>query len=869
MNKKFKKPPKIACWLFERLLPKTDKSFLNGDFDEIYNDLYIERGRFIAWVWYWWQVIYTAPEIILNSLRWSLAMFKNYFKTTFRNLKRHKGFSFINISGFVAGLVCSMIILLYVYDECNYDKHYVNSGRIYRLIHFVEGSGGETGSAMSAPTWAPAMKDRFEEIETFCRLSLPSSKIIVSRNDKNIAVQRCAWADEDYFKIFSASFLSGNFETALKEPFSVVISEQMAEIFFGEKNPLGKTLTVDYGLDLKVTGVIKNSTKNSHFKLDLIGSFNTLEKIGKESLHDWFEIEFYSYVLLKKYTSGDELAKKLPEFLNNNVGSVLSSKGINMTLKLQPVSDIHLHSNLEFEIEQNGNIVTVYILSISAVFVLLIACFNFMNLSTARSFHRIKEVGIRKVVGANRGQLIRQFLSESFLITLFAFLISLIFIFLLMPIFNNLTGKNLGMNIHIGSLIFPFILLVLSVGLFSGVYPAFFLSSYRINKIIKGHLKSAGYEKSFRKFLTVLQFSITVMLIAATGIIYKQYDYMLNKDLGFDKNFIVSVPLISNKVRSGGEKIKTELLKIPNVLSVGMAASAPGGVTDDKKLVKSLESDNTGTIVMQRMKVDFDLINTLNFDILSGRNFSKLFSSDRTNSFILNESAVKQLGFEIPEDAVGKSIQVGGSRYGKIIGVVRDFHLKAVSENIEPLVFYMDYGKFLFIRISPQNTGQTVADIKTVWESMFPGHPFEYYFLENSMDSLYTTEKALGKLLGYFSLLSIIIACFGLFGLVSYYLEKKTKEIGIRKVLGASSKTIIRMVTIEFIMLILFSIFIALPLTYFFMNKWLGKFAYHTDLSISVFVFASILTTLIALITIIVQSLKVTNLNPVDSLRSE
>ncbi|MFC1724471.1 ABC transporter permease [candidate division KSB1 bacterium] len=868
--KKYIKPPKILKWLLRYSADSTSKLSIAGDIDEEFAEITASKGKFIARLWYLRQTIILLALFVLNSIYWSFSLFKNYLKIAFRNIKRQKGYSFINIFGLTAGISCSMLITFYVLDELSYDNYHLNSERVYRLVHYIKDGKGEVGSAMSAPTWAPALKDQFDEIEHYVRLKIPSSKIILSRENKSFALEGFAWADEDYFSLLTVPFLFGDPATALKEPFSVVINEQTARLFFGSENPVGKTLVYEHQGNLKVTGVIKDRKNNTHLDLNIIGSFRTLEKAGNESLYDWFEIEYYSYLLLKENCSVTDLESKFPAFLDENMGSKISENGVTLDLKLQPIQSIHLHSKLEYEIGINGNMELIYSFSVSAVLILIIACFNFINLSTARSGNRGKEVGIRKIAGANRSQLIRQFLGESCLLTFVAFCAAVLIVVSVLPWFNNFTGKDFVLNSK-ESIKYVVLVLILSVllGLFSGSYPAFFLSSFRVSQIIKDQFKSGRTGYKIRRLLVILQFSITGILLTCTIEVHNQHKYLKNRDPGFTKNHLIILPLISSKVRNDADKIKAEFLQNSRITSIGSAASVPGGISDDKKLVRPLDTEAGATHIMQRMKVDYDLISTLGLEIIAGRNFSKDFRTDIRNSFVVNLSAVKKLGYRNPEEAVGRQIQVGGSRTGNIIGVVKDFHMKSMKYNIEPMVFYMDKGKYLIAQISPEYIQQTLEYMKEKWEFILPGYPFEYYFLDKNLEELYNSEEKSGKLFRYFSALAILISCLGLFGLVIFTTEQRRKEIGIRKVVGASFGSIISLTTKELLLLVTVSNLFVFPISYYFLKKWLQSYAYHIDLNLFRFLFSTILLFMITLLTVSYQSFKAASANPVDSLRNE
>jgi putative ABC transport system permease protein len=811
-------------------------------------------------------------------------MIKNYLTSALRNAKKHPFISFINIFGLTVGLTCCLLILTYVKNERSYDKFNKNANDIYRVTRiFYSGKGIESLHLSAvAPPFGPLLKSAFSDIEKMTRV-LQNGTSALKYKDKLFNEKNGFIADENFFDFFTVPIVKGDQKTALSEPYSVMMTEATAKKYFGDEDPINKTVQLDDNKhEFKVTGIYKAFPSNSHLHPDLLLSFSTLKDstiYGEKQLETNFgNNAFYTYLLFPKNYNVSRIESQLTYFLDNYVhmpgmpGNVKTHQATKLTL--QKLTDIHLTSHLDDEIEENGNINRVYIFSAIALFILLIACINYMNLSTARSTLRAKEIGIRKVIGAQRKEIISQFLSESILITWIALILAFAITCLVLPLINKLSNQELAINSLLQwPALVPVLLLPFVIGLISGIYPALFMSSFVPVKVLKGVLKVGSGNISFRKVLVVLQFSISIMLIVATTVVYQQLQYIQDKDLGFNKDFILTMDYPGTLTKQY-ESFKNDLEKNIAVKNVGRSSRIPSGRLLDEQGASVLQGG-----VMQSVKVDlkciatdYGFIPTYGMQMESGRNFSKAFSTD-TNNFIINEAAVLALGWRTSENAIGKDIKYGNVQ-GKIIGVVKDFHFESLHQQIIPLIMTLPspsqihYGK-LSIKIDGNNVKSAIATINDTWHKYQPEVPFDFTFLDSKFAQLYYSEQQQGNLFTIFSCIAIFIACLGLFGLSAFTITQRVKEIGVRKVLGASVPQIVGELSKDFLKLVLIAAIIALPLAWYTMNKWLLDFASRISISWWVLVLAGVIAMIIAFETIIFQSIKAALANPVKSLRSE
>ncbi|MFC1725151.1 ABC transporter permease [candidate division KSB1 bacterium] len=803
-------------------------------------------------------------------------MLKNYMKIAFRLLKKQKVYSLINISGLAAGIACCIFILLYVSEELSYDKFQNDAERIYRVTMDIESKTATQPYTLVAWPVAPALKENFPQVEQAVRLYTWGDWLIKYK-EKSFYEDRFMWADPEVFSVLTFPFIEGNPQTALRQPNSIVISENMTEKYFNEEEPLGKLIQVN-NRDYTVTGVINDPPTNTHLKYDFIASLKTIE--NPQRMSNWRGTECYTYIKLTPDTDAGAFEQQISKIADKYIGDVLKESGYVYTYYIQPVKDIHLYSNLQGElvpIDPPGSPLNNYIFSAIAVFVLLIACINFINLSTARSAVRAKEVGMRKVIGAHRLHLINQFLGESLLLSFFAVFLALFLVIVLLPMFNEIAGKEFAftsvMNLRVISI-------VTGIGLFAGIaggsFPAFSISAFKPATVIKGSLSTGSKKNVLRKVLVVGQFSISIILIIGVIVIYRQIDFMKSRDIGFDKEQKLIIQVRGGiSLRDHYNKIEDELTRHPSVLGLTFSSHVPGRGTTSYgvRIAGEVNIKNQG---MNHIYIDDVFINEYKIEIAAGRAYQKEISTDMSTdsgsgAFLLNEAAVKAFGWSSPEEAIGKLITTGmGSRTLKIIGVVKNFHYKGLQVQVEPLI--IEYNPFMFknisLTININNITETVSFLKERWGELYPGNPFEYFFLDKDFDKQYNSEEKAGKIVGVISFLGIFIACLGLLGLTAFMAQQRTKEIGIRKVLGASVPSLLNLLSKEFITLIAISAIFSFPISYYVMNNWLQNFAYRINIGIGTFVLSAFLAILLALLTVSYQSIKAATSNPVESLKN-
>jgi putative ABC transport system permease protein len=798
-------------------------------------------------------------------------MFRNYFHIALRNIKKHKGYSLINILGLAIGMACCILITTYVLYELSYDKYHENSDRIYRIKADAQIGNNHLHIPKSSPPMATYMIENFPEVLNAVRLR-ELGNVPVRYREQQYYEGRIYWADHSFFEIFSFPFLKGDPETALKTAYTVVITEDTAEKYFGDEDPIGKVLTIAEDVDFTVTGVVLNVPRNSHFIFDMLCSFETHAQNNRINMANWLYINYYTYIVIQDGYDYRGLEKKFPDMIATNVGNILNAVKGELTLTLQPLTSIHLRSRLEQEISATSNIAYVYIFSAIALFILFIACMNFMNLATARSTQRAQEVGMRKVLGAHRAKIIRQFLSESMFTGVLACVVALVIVEITLPLFRSISGIEMGINyLKIPWLIPVLIGLTLFVGLVAGSYPAFFLSSFQPIRVLKGSLRSGTASTRFRGILVIVQFTISIVLIIGTIITYNQLMYMKNTALGFDKEQILIVAISDESTTESLAPFKEELKNYPGIINVAASSHVPGQTTYyNPFLPEGFTRDQM--IWMGQLNVDSDFIPTMGIELLAGRNFSSELKTDQTRSVIINATAAKRFGWD---DPVGKTIgdlSMDLAMFKRpVIGVVKDFHIESLHREIGPLLITNnpEWLNTSSIRISPQNIPDTLSFLSEKWKQHNPLRPFQYYFLDDTFDAQYRADERLSQIFSHFSILAIFIACLGLFGLASYTAEQRTKEIGIRKVLGATISGIVKLLTKEFSKWVIVANIIAWPIAYFAMQKWLQGFAYRTSLSLHIFVLSAVIALAIALLTVSYQALRAAKADPIRSLRYE
>lgn len=802
-------------------------------------------------------------------------MFTNYIKITFRNIKRHKGFSLINISGLAIGMACTILILLWVLYELSFDRFHENADQLYQAVYKFEDQE-VYGRYLPGPL-AALLKDEYPDVIDTTTYKPWEKKI--SFGVKSF-FGTGSYVDPSFFEMFTFPFLKGDPKTAFSEPYSVVITENLAHKFFGNEDPSGKTLTYyafSEGIDLNVTGVVKNVPQNSHMQFDFLIPY----QVGYDWMKTWRNNAVHTYILLHEDSNSQEVSNKISDVLNKHIPNCK----IRARLYLYPLKKIHL-----FALEGGGLITYVYIFSVMGVVILLIACINFMNLSTARSEKRFKEIGVKKVVGSTRMQLIKQFLNEAILLSLLALFLAIFLVKLLLPSINAVLGVEVSLNYSLVFILSLFSIALLT-GITSGSYPAFFLSSFRPAAILKRQLSSIiilrrkrGQKStirqrgsSLRKILVVAQFSLSIFFIICVMGIHKQLNYIRNRDLGFDKEHIV-VLQATGELKRRSQSIKNELLKHPDIQNVTFSAFS---LTDWESSVAGRDLEWTGKqtdrdFLIGNNYVDYDYLKTFNMEMIKGRFFSKEFVTDASEACVVNEAAVKAMDMKEP---LGKKIVWGSGAQDEnrrtIVGVIEDFNTQSIHQEIRPFVLmpieniqqYMS--NYMCIKLQSDNIPRSLKLIEDKIKEFVPDDPFMYHFLNEEINSLYHTEQLTGKLTRYITILAIFISCLGLFGLASFSVERRTKEIGVRKVLGASVSKIILLLTKDFSRWIFLANIIAWPTAWFAMNRWLQNFAYRTEIDIWLFIFSASLAFIIALLIISYQSIKAALANPVESLRYE
>jgi len=799
-------------------------------------------------------------------------MLRNYLKSAIRNIKKHKGYASINIVGLAIGMTCCILIVLYVSTELGYDRYHENADRIYRLGLDANLGGSRVITPISNGPSAPVLVQEYPEVIDAVRIRTVS-RTSVEYEDRQFYENGILYADNSIFSVFTFPVIAGDPRTALERAYSVVLTEDTARKYFGDLDPVGKTLTLNSDSTFVITGVMNNVPANSHFTFDMLCSFETLYDRNRELMEEWFNFRDYTYLLLAEGFEYRDLENKFPALIEKHMGNTLQALGGEINFFLQPLTSIHLHSNLENEMSPNSSITYIFIFAAVALFILCIACINFMNLATARSSTRAKEVGMRKVVGAERKELIRQFLGESLLFSFLSLMIALLFSWLALPLVSSLSGQDLRAGFAGTPWLIPGLLgFALFVGFLSGSYPALFLSSFRPALVLKGNLKAGSTHSRLRHILVVSQFLISITLIIGTGIILNQIEFMKNKSLGFDKENILVVEILDRNLRKSLDSIKAEIRRVPGVLGVSSASLVPGQEPSVQPFVPEGFSEKQAQL-MEVFWIDNEFFPTLGMEIVQGRNFSLEFGTDSSSAVIINETAARRYGWE---DPIGKTIRAPGDDVTQwdtytVVGVVKDFHRTSLHSVIAPQIIGNDPDRFdeLVVRIAPENPDLTLGLLREKWKEIDPLRPLDFFFLDSHLDSQYGAEERLSDILSAFSVFAIFIACLGLFGMASFAAEQRTKEIGIRKVLGASVAGVVVLLSKDFLKLVVVANLMAWPIAYFGMHKWLQNFAYKTGVSIWIFVFAGIAAMGIALATVSYQSIRAALLDPIRAIKYE
>ena len=864
MNNKIHTPRRALNLLLKFMDLEEQENFSNY-VDSVFRELFLAKGQRAARIWFWSQFTRSLPKLVKISIEGNFIMIKNYLKTALRNIKRRKIYSFINITGLAVGMAAATLILLWVQDELSYDRFHKKADRIYRICTRIK-----LGDTLIDQTQTPAilpitLKNDFPEIEQTVMLGFPINTS-GQYKDKIFMESSILPADSTFFDVFSFKLIMGDEKNALNKPATIVITEATAQRYFGDEDPIGKVITLADEYELSVTGVIENIPRNSHFHFDMLLSMVTLP--GSKNT-DWTSNDFRTYIVLQEGFPVDQFESKLPEIVNKYIfEGDLSwvAKGNSYEYYLQPLTGIHLKSDIISEFEPNGNMIYVHIFSLIAIFILLIACMNFTNLSTAKSVNRAKEIGLRKVVGSVKRQLIVQFLSESCLLSFMALFVGVVIVWFTLPFFNSLVGKQLHLYLLSNYHSIPLLIsLALIVGLIAGGYPAFYLSSLSPILTVRGKYREGMKNSRLRNILVVFQFSITIVLFVGTFIVGKQLEFFQNTRLGFDKDQVI---VVKNATSLGDQSkaFKETLLTNPGISSVAGSYSLPGG----HFVNGSFKPEDTESILLNFGICDPEFIEALQLEMVEGRFFSHEFTTDST-AIIINETAVKHLNWDEP---IGKTFTSLDKTFN-VIGVVKDFHYESLHQTVKPMALLnlslnLPWPeKFVSVRTTSGNISKTINFIENNWKTFSKGKPFEFFFLDDHYGKLYANEKKTGTVCVIFSFLAIFIASIGLGGLSAYSAEQKSKEIGIRKVCGARVSNIILLLYRKFIPWIVFANLAAWPIAYILMSKWLHNFAYRITISFLPFVISAVLAFIIAIISVSYQSIKAALANPIDSLKYE
>lgn len=788
-------------------------------------------------------------------------MIRNYLKIAFRNLIRHKAFSFINITGLAIGMASSILILLWVRDELSYDRFHKNADHIYRIV-----ANADQFKVAVNPAGMPAgLQSEMPEIKNTVRVSHQSTNLF-EVGDHKFEENHVYFVDSTFLQVFSFPLLKGNPATALQRADGILITEAVARKYFGTTDALGKTIKRDRSTNVIVTGILANIPTNSHLQFDIILPMSSIYESTNDLKNNvWNNFNFYNYLLLDKNFKPTSAA--LTRFANQ-MDNIYKKRvqDIKVNFHLQPLTDIHLHSNFQVDIDGHGNYQYVNIFFVVAIFIIAVACINFMNLATARSARRAKEVGLRKVVGAGRYQLMGQFLGESMLISFLAFLIAMLIVWLLLPTFNTLAGKSLTMRIFDWKFIVALLGVALLTGLLSGIYPALYLSGFQPAKVLKGKIKAFGGNLIFRNALVVTQFIVSIVLLVGTAVVYNQLKFIKNTNLGFNKENLLYMQM-KGDLWDKQQALKDALKQNPMTSDFAITSSLPINMESGSVDIVWEGKDPNSQVVFPSMYVNEDFFDIFKMKILNGRAFSTSFKADSAN-FIVNEKAVHVMGMKV-ETAVGKTLKIYG-KTGTIVGVVKDFNYKPMQHAIEPMFLALNrWGGYVVIRTKPAKTEATIKELEKIVAQLNPAYPFSYNFLDQDLNNLYKGEQQMGVLFNLFAVLAIFISCLGLYGLSAFMAEQRTKEIGVRKVLGASVFKIVYLLSTNFTKLIFIAMLIAIPLSWFAINSWLESFAYHVSVGWGIFVLASFAALLIAWATVGYESVKAAITNPIDSLRSE
>ncbi len=857
--------PHLATWLLQRIFSRDEARFLSGDIQEIYSEIAEGRGLFMARLWLWAQILVGIPRYIQHRTYWSLQMLKNYFLIAFRVLRKHTLYSTINILGLSIGLACFILIGLFVRFERSFDTFHEKSDRIYRAYSEDFRNNNVFYYAPTPLPLADTLKREFPGIEFASRISQRSA-VLLSSGDHHF-YENIIYADPDVFDILTLPLERGVPSQVLSKPYSLVLTLDQAEKYFGQEDPIGRILTADNKDEYTVTGVLKDIPDNSHLRIKTLASIESIRAREAERWTSWDQLSNdYTYVLLSENSDPVALEGLFTDFVVKYLGEERAKE---TSLRLQPLKDIHF-TNLNYDMAWTYERSYLFAFSAVGFFILLIACFNYMNLATARSAGRAREVGLRKVVGAQRSQLIRQFLTESGVTAGVAVLGAMGIVFLSLPWFRQFLGREIRFNpIHDPGMLVFVLSAAVFTGLASGSYPAFRLSSFRPVRSLRSGSSPSAKRFSVRTILVIFQFAISIILIVATLVVFRQINFMRFKDLGFQSDQILMISLWDSPFRSNLEAFKTRLKQNPKILGVSGASGTPGSGSSKASNFWVETPDGKKEIYLTYILSDHEFVDTFGLTIVEGRNFSRAYATDSTEGYILNETAVRQLGLEAP---LGRRIYLGeGDREGQIIGVVKDFHYYSPRDKIDPMAILIDPSQagYAAVRLTSTDMETVLPEIEAVWREGAPQFPFEHFFANESFERRFRFDRKVGEMLSAFAVLAVVICCLGIFGLISFTTQQSSKEIGIRKVLGGSVIGIVVLLSKKFTRWVVIANIVAWPAAWYIMHAWLQGFAYRTSVSPAAFFAAGFLSLLVAVLSISYQALKAALADPIKSLRYE
>ncbi len=865
MDKKSPRPPRLAVWLLKRFYPdKTGLYTQLGDIEEAFNKIAKEKSNSAAQAWYWIATARSIPHFIKNLIIWNTIMLKNYFKIALRYIIRQKQYSLINIIGLAVGMACCILIFVYVDYELSYDSYHPDVDRIYRATMHLKIADADWYQSGTPGPMTATLKRNYPEVAYVSHVILSQGRL-VEVDGNSFFEDRFLYVGNDFFNIWSIEFLEGSPNAIIDRPYTLLLTEDMAQKYFGSSNSMGKTVRIN-SRDYEISGIIKNSPSNSHLRYNFLTSIYSFWK-KPEEMTEWADCFGPTYIKLKPGVNRDDFKEKIRWIAHLHRGDYFKIRNWTYETILEPIQNLHLHSKAD----AGNSMLTIYGISVIGFLVLIIACLNFINMTTAGASIRTKEVGVRKVIGARRFHLIFQFLGESLTLTAGAFLLAVGLACITLPYFNQLIDRQFDVSrlAQPASMVFM-LLLILSIGTLAGSYPAFFISRSSPASVLSNRSSEGSYKSLLRRVFVVVQFVITMILTVSTLTVFNQISFMKNQELGFDKEQKLILPVQSRK---DYEIVKNEFLTHPNITAAVACFSPPGRISNSIT-TRFFKKGETVEVVLDYYYFDPDFIPEFKIRMAAGRNFDKSLATDVGSSVILNETAVKLLGWSSAEEALGKIIESGGHgvKYNKtIIGVTKDFHYTGLQNRIRALgmLYRPDYFRSLSLTVKTKNLKETLSFVEKKWTDLKLGPIFSYSFLDENFNRLYAAEEKTGKIFTTFTFLALFLSCLGIFSLSSFVAARRTKEIGIRKVLGATVPKILGLISWEFVWLVMAANLIAWPVSYFVMRTWLRNFAYRINLTWTVFALATVIGLLIALATVSYQSLKAALANPVDSLRYE